>query len=151
MGTSKAREAMMVHVDGSVRVLIVEDSPLIRLRLRRSLSEIPGLELAGEADSAVEALQLIRRDRPEVVVLDMSLREGSGYLVLRRMQQEKLPGTAVVLTSEPAYRGLCLEAGAYRFFDKGREFTCFLDIMKGLAQRTEEGSHRARKSTSAPR
>ncbi len=138
-----------MNADASTRVLIVEDSSVIRLRLRRSLAEIPGLEITGERDDVEGALQFIRRYRPEVIVLDMNLRQGSGYLVLRRMQEEELPGTAVVLTSEPAYRELCFEAGAHRFFDKSKDFLQFLKAMSELCQRQNGPGNHAGKGPSA--
>lgn len=68
------------------RVLLVDDHPLFRAGLRASLTARPGYEVVGEAGSVAEALRLIRELAPDVVLLDISLPDGSGLEVLRRLE-----------------------------------------------------------------
>jgi DNA-binding NarL/FixJ family response regulator len=84
---------------GAVRVLVVDDHPLAHLGLRQILEAFPGLELAGEARSGEEALEACRRDRPDVVVMDLMMPGMGGVEATRRLTAEH-PGVRVlVLTS----------------------------------------------------
>ena len=104
-----------------IRVLVVDDHPIFRDGLRTALSELPGIELCGEAGSAAEALELVASLVPDVVLMDLDLGDGSGIDVTAQITQE-LPGVAVVvLTMHDAeasvYAALC--AGAVGYLLKG--------------------------------
>ncbi len=61
-----------------IRVLIVDDSALIRERLKTMLSEIAGVEIVGEAEDKMEAIASNDRLHPDVVILDIRLPRGNG-------------------------------------------------------------------------
>lgn len=61
-----------------MKILVVDDEPLARRRLIRMLGRIPNVSVAGEAGDARTALDLIRRDRPDLVLLDIRMRGLSG-------------------------------------------------------------------------
>jgi two-component system LytT family response regulator len=66
------------------RAIIVDDERLARKELRAMLSEHPEVEVAGEADSVVNAIELIRGVRPDVVFLDIQMPGDSGFELLER-------------------------------------------------------------------
>ena len=105
------------------RVYLVEDSPLIRDRLLDLLVEIEGVAIAGVADSEAPAIAEILRERPDTVVLDLRLAEGSGLNVLRAVHAQAPEIIFIVLTAfdSPQYRNTCINAGASHFFDKSSE------------------------------
>ncbi len=101
-----------------MRVLIVYGSSPVGVRIMRSLAEIPGLVIAGHTDTEAHALRLIESERPDVVVTDVSLREGSGLAVVRYLRRYYRSTRAFVVCSEsdPAYRDAALRAGPDGFF-----------------------------------
>jgi CRP/FNR family transcriptional regulator len=116
------------------RVFIVEDSAPIRERLRGMLKAAEGVSVVGEADSIQAAVQGILRTRPEAVLLDIRLIDGSGIDVLREVHPLAPEVAFVVLTNNatPQYRRICMEAGASHFLDKTTEFAQVRQIVAGL-------------------
>jgi CRP/FNR family transcriptional regulator len=116
------------------RVFIVEDSAPIRERLREMLRAAEGVSVVGEADSIQAAVQGILRTRPEAVLLDIRLIDGSGIDVLREVHPLAPEVAFVVLTNNasPQYRRICMEAGASHFLDKTTEFAQVGQIVAGL-------------------
>jgi CheY-like chemotaxis protein len=79
-----------------IRTLVVDDEPLARRRLSRLLQEEPGIEVVGVAGSGREAVDTIRRDRPELVFLDVQMPELDGFGVLAELGAERLPAIVFV-------------------------------------------------------
>ena len=121
-----------------MRVFVVEDSAVIRERLREMLGNIPGIELAGEVDNEADAMQIIRTLQPDVVILDFTLTSGSGLGVLRRIRMQPLPIRVIVLTNDvyPQYRKKCMDAGADYFLDKSRDIAELGNLLLRLADGT---------------
>jgi len=121
-----------------MRVFVVEDSAVIRVRLREMLGNIPGIELAGEVDNEADAMQIIRTLQPDVVILDFTLTSGSGLGVLRRIRMQPLPIRVIVLTNDvyPQYRKKCMDAGADYFLDKSRDIAELGNLLLRLADGT---------------
>jgi DNA-binding NarL/FixJ family response regulator len=115
----------------SIRVFIVDDSPIVRERLVTLLSELEAVEVVGQSENAAEATQLIRELRPDAVVLDIRLASGSGIEVLRTIKKERPDVLVIMLTLYPdaQYRDSCMKAGASFFLDK---FTGFDRIPEAL-------------------
>jgi len=122
-----------------MKVFLVEDSAVIRDRLKRLLEEIPQVQITGETGDAQEAITAILEQRPEVVLLDIHLLNGSGIDVLQRVKQEQAALAVIVLTDYPypEYRQLCLDAGADFFLIKSTEFE---QVVPALQELTRRGS-----------
>jgi DNA-binding NarL/FixJ family response regulator len=107
-----------------MKVLIIEDSPVIYKRLGALLRDIPGMEIVGHIRHALEAIEAIHRLHPEALILDIRLASGNGITVLRHVKKELPLLRIIILTNAhfPQYRMRCLEAGADFFFDKATEF-----------------------------
>ncbi len=107
-----------------MQVFLVEDSPMVRERLEAMLTEVLGTQIVGRAAGATAAIRDILATRPDLVVLDIQLTEGSGFDVLRELHA-KAPELDVVMlsnySSDP-YRQIAERFGARAFFDKSREF-----------------------------
>lgn len=83
----------------TIRLLVVEDHQITRLGLCTLLGACPQFEVAGEAGSVAEALNDVVRIKPDVVLLDVRLSDGSGIEVCRRLQKLNLETKVLVLTS----------------------------------------------------
>jgi DNA-binding NarL/FixJ family response regulator len=117
-----------------MRVFIADDSAVIVERLADLLREIPGVELAGHASDATEAIRCIQRIKPDAVILDFQMPGGSGLDVLRAIRPDR-PGLYVLICTNypyPQYREECLGAGANFFLDKSSEFEKIPAILRGL-------------------
>ena len=66
----------------AMRVLIVDDEPLARQRLRHLLAEIPGTEVVGECGDGTDAARAIGDLAPDVVLLDVQMREMGGFALV---------------------------------------------------------------------
>ena len=121
-------------VGGPKRILIVDDSRIVRERLMAMVSELPGVEVVGEADIAFEAISAIRRLKPDLVVLDISMPGGSGIYVLETIKREMPTPMVVMLTNfvSDAYRQKCIQLGVDHFFDKTTEFEKVLGVIRGM-------------------
>ena len=95
------RPAAPLHMSTVNRtaVFIVDDSPIVRNRLVSTLSELPNVEVVGQAETAFEAINSIRKLQPAVVVLDISMPGGSGMHVLETIKKERPGLTVIMLTN----------------------------------------------------
>jgi len=82
-----------------VRVLLADAHPLVREGLRTLLADEPDLPVVGEAADGAAAVALVRRRRPDVVLMELSLPKLDGVAVIRRLRAAGLPGRVLVLTS----------------------------------------------------
>lgn len=119
-----------------LRVYVVEDSPIIR-RLLASSIEASGAELLGYSAGAPKAIADLCVLQPDLILIDISLESGSGFDVLRALQERKLLPSAVkaVLTNHAGaqYKKLSFRLGAKHFFDKSSETTQALALIDTLA------------------
>lgn len=118
------------------RVYLVEDSPILTKLLTSLLDAEPGARVIGHADNASDAIAQIVELRPDVLVLDLHLRQGSGIDVIRALRRTGTLPTCIVLTnhSAPSYRKAALDAGAHHFFDKSTEIPLMLSLVRTLAR-----------------
>jgi len=118
-----------------MKVFIVEDSADVLSRLIETFAEIDRVKIVGNADSEWEAIELILETKPEVVVLDLQLRQGSGLNVLRILRKSRMSPKVIVLTNHAydQYFQQCMAAGADYFFDKATEFMKVQEVLGGLA------------------
>ena len=105
-------------------VFLVEDSSLIRERLVQMLEAIPAVKVVGHVETPTEAIEQITLGQPNVVILDIKLKGGSGIKVLQAVKQHMPAIIVVMLTnySTPQFRSRCMQAGADYFLDKTHEF-----------------------------
>ncbi|HZQ06200.1 MAG TPA: response regulator transcription factor [Anaerolineae bacterium] len=117
-----------------MNVFIVENSNFLRERLMRLLSQQRAIEVIGSAATPVQAVQEIRRLKPDVVLLDIRLDGGNGLQVLQQIKKDQKPPVVVVLTNYPypQYRARYLANGADYFFDKSTELNSMLDVLQQL-------------------
>lgn len=105
-----------------MKVFLVEDAPLLRERLAALIAAVGG-RIVGQAEGAQEAIRGILSAAPDAVVLDIHLKEGNGFDVLRAIRKAAPAIAFFVLTNHPheGYRASAERLGARGFFDKSSE------------------------------
>lgn len=102
------------------RVLIVDDHPLVRSGFVQLISDEPDLEVCGEADNENAAMQLVERERPDLVIIDLFLSGGSGLNLIERIKAHC--GSAYMLVvsmhDESLFADRVLAAGALGYLNK---------------------------------
>ena len=106
-----------------IRLGIAEDHTIVRWALREALSKAEDIEVVGEAGSAAETLDMIARERPDVLLLDISLPDRSGFDVLAEIRPMQTAPLVVVLTwhTEPSYAARAIAVGAHGYVSKAVE------------------------------
>lgn len=117
-----------------MKVFVVEDSRIVRDSLVALLSDIQDVEIVGDADNPDDAFYNILRLQPQVVVLDIKLRGGSGISLLHMLRQQAPSIKTIMLTNYagPEFRDRCSAIGADYFFDKTGEFEKVKDVLEHL-------------------
>ena len=82
-----------------ISILIADDHPIFRNGLRGLIENEPGMTLVGEAADGEQALQLVRKLKPNVLLLDFSMPKLGGLDVLRHLVQDRLPTQCILLTA----------------------------------------------------
>ena len=118
--------------------MTVDDSPVIAERLQFMLSEIDSIEFLGNALNVSTALQLIDQREPNIVILDIHLKEdllvANGVHLLIQLRK-KYPDMKIIMLTNvavPQYRNTCLAFGADYFFDKTIDFEKIPDVVKKI-------------------
>jgi two-component system, NarL family, invasion response regulator UvrY len=103
-----------------MRVLIVDDHPVVRQGVKLILTLEPDIEVVGEAASAREAIARIHALLPDFVVLDLNLPDQNGFVVLQDLQRDlpKLPVLVLSVQPEEHMAVRALKAGAAGFLNK---------------------------------
>ena len=103
------------------RVLIVDDSPVLREALRWAIDDSPDLNVVGEASEGQESLTLAAALRPDVVLLDIEMPGKDAFAVARALKAEPYPPLILFLSvhDEPSFRRKAAEAGGDGFAGKG--------------------------------
>lgn len=102
------------------RLLIVDDHPLVRSGIRAILQLEPDLEVCGEAETQEQALALVESEGPDLVLVDITLKNSSGLTLLKELQARHphVLTLAVSMHDEYTYAVRCLKAGAKGYIMK---------------------------------
>ncbi len=95
----------------SIRTLIVDDEPLAQRRLQIILSEIEGVELVGTASGRIEGRRLIERLRPDLLLLDIRMRDGTGFDLLDELEDAQVPAI-IFVTAFDSFAAKAFDAAA---------------------------------------
>jgi DNA-binding NarL/FixJ family response regulator len=117
-----------------MRILIADDSVVVRERLINLLTELQGVEIIGQAEDAMEARGLAEKLKPDLAILDLRMPKGSGADVLFDLKRLVPTPTVIMLTNYPhaENRKKCMEGGADFFLDKSTEFQKVVSVVKEM-------------------
>ncbi len=120
-----------------MKVLIVDDSNVVRDRIVEMLSGITGVEIAGEATNSIEAIHMVNKLKPDAVTLDIRIPGESGIEVLKKIKKTKTHSSIIVLVltnfPQEQYRNKCYKLGGDYFFSKSDEFEKVEEVVSNLA------------------
>ncbi|MGZ8804072.1 MAG: response regulator [Microbacterium sp.] len=109
----------------AVRVVVVDDQPVIRAAVVHLVAHEPDLEVVGEAATGSDAVRVVRRERPDVVIMDIRMPDGDGIDATRAICGDpELSATRVLILTtfeDEAYVVEALRAGAGGFIGKGAD------------------------------
>ena len=119
-----------------VRVLVVDDHPIVREGYSRLISAEPDLEVCGEASDASEALQLIESQSPDVAIVDISLRSGTGIDLCKQIRERDSHVRVLICSihDESLYADRALRAGAMGYVSKEQPAAEVLEAIRRVAE-----------------
>jgi len=119
--------------EDATRIVIVDDHPIFRAGLARSLSEEPGFEVVGEGANASEAIALFKQLRPDAMLLDLSM-PGGGHSVLQALAPDRPDAVVIVLTASEDDGDLfeALKAGARGYVLKGVDASTLVGVVRNV-------------------
>ena len=106
------------------KVLLIDDSELIGSKVLDLLSTVEAVELLGQAKSVKEGLRACEEEKPDIVLLDINLPDGSGIGLLKELKKRQ-PYIRVIMLTNSAdnfYKHKCAELKAEYFLDKTKDF-----------------------------
>ena len=121
----------------AVRILLVDDHPIVRQGLRTLLEGRSGWEVVGEASDGVEALDKVGVLQPDVVVLDVTMPRMNGLEACRLIQKQKTPGLEVLFVTQhdsPQMMREALDAGARGYVVKSHAARDLLEAGEAVSQ-----------------
>ncbi len=131
MGENRA----LVDPSPPLKVVLIEDSVLLRQSMSTVLDELAGVQVVGGAEDEYSAIELLQRQQPDLAILDLQLRTGSGLGVLRAISQapDRFGRPRAVVFSNhdrPLVRERCFALGVERFFDKATQMDDLLAYVR---------------------
>ena len=125
-----------------LRVLLVEDSKVLTERLTEAIRQIPQVELIGTADTEATAVASAQRESVDVIILDLHLKQGTGFGVMRALAGAQLKPRIIVLTNYdlPEYKNAAIALGASHFLDKARDYGRLPEVLREMCE-TRPSTH----------
>src|SRR4051794_3759620 len=130
-----------MKTNNSIRIVLVDDSPLFLERLATLLSGVPGVDVVGQANDVPSGLKLIQEICPDVLVLDIGLPGQSGIELLSVIKQREPSPVVIMLTNYNIrqMRERCMELGADFYFYKPDEFEKALEVCRDVLALRQNG------------
>ncbi len=119
-----------------LRVLLAEDHTLVRAGIRALLESLEGVEVVAEAADGREALRLAQTHHPDILLMDITMKELNGLEAAARLAKER-PATRVIILSmhaDQAYVHQALQAGASGYLLKGSDLAELELALKAVAR-----------------
>jgi DNA-binding NarL/FixJ family response regulator len=117
-----------------LQVVLVDDHPIVRQGLAQMISREPDMEVCGEAETAADALKAIAACKPDVAIVDLSLKGTSGLELLKdlKVRFPKLPVLVLSMYDESMYAERALRAGAKGYMMKEEATEKVLAAIRGI-------------------
>ena len=134
-----------------IRVLAVDDEPLARERVSTLVRETDGLDLVGEGNNGIEALDLIARLEPDLIFIDVEMPELSGFGVIAALDAARVPAV-VFITAFERYALQAFEVGAVDYLQKPvtkQRFAAAVERARERLNRRSPEAWQARRKPSA--
>lgn len=116
-----------------MNALLVEDSPVIRDRLIPMLDALAAVRVVATAETEHEASDWLAAHDCDIVLVDLLLRQGSGFGLLARLRDHDALRVVITNNPSPEARRRCEELGASAFFDKSNQLDELFDYLRSRA------------------
>ena len=115
-------------------IVLADADASFRDRLKKRLEKISGVHVVGESSDSEETTAMILNRKPDIAIMNSSLRDGRGIEVLRHIKRLMVPPIIIVVTDDPSRdnKTACSLAGADFFFEKAMEDHKMLDTVRLL-------------------
>jgi DNA-binding NarL/FixJ family response regulator len=102
------------------KIIIVEDHPIFRMGMKELINQEENLTVVGDADNVARAIELIEKEQPDLVVVDLSLKESNGIEIVKEIQNNHKNTVSLVLSmhDESIHSERCIHAGAKGYIMK---------------------------------
>ncbi len=119
-----------------IRLVIAEDHTIVRWALREALSKADDIEVVGEAGTAAQTLEVVGATKPDLLLLDLTFPDRSGFDVLSELRTVESAPLVVVLTwhTEPSYAARALASGAHGYVHKAVEPDALLHAIRAVSR-----------------
>lgn len=116
------------------KIMIVEDHPIFRLGLRELINQEPDLVVCGEAEDKIKAWSEIQRLKPDLVILDLSLKDGDGISLIKDISKnyKNMPVLVVSMHDESIFAERSLIAGAKGYINKRETSVSIIEAIHSL-------------------
>ncbi len=103
-----------------IRVVVVDDHPVVREGVKRIIGKSAGIELVGEGADGLEAVDLVRRCAPDILVLDINMPGMNGFQVLEQLKADQTKTKVIILSAykEKVMVNEAISLGAWNYFLK---------------------------------
>jgi DNA-binding NarL/FixJ family response regulator len=121
-----------------MKIIIADDSDILRGRVRERLEGISNIEIVGEAATGSEVLKMIEERVPDLIIMDIRMPEMTGIEALGRIKEKRPAIIVCILTNYPSrqYRTRCLNEGADYFFDKSSDIHILVETLRNKADKS---------------
>jgi DNA-binding NarL/FixJ family response regulator len=118
-----------------IRVLLVDDSPIIRLGLRSALEDCADITIVAEAGTAADGLVAVAQLKPDIVLLDLHLPDKSGLVACRELRRIRPQTRVLILTSSSNERNVqeAMNAGAQGYLLKDNDGAALASALRAVA------------------
>jgi DNA-binding NarL/FixJ family response regulator len=119
-----------------MKILIADDSEILRKHLTNLLTEIPGVDIIGYAEDTESAIAGIETENLDAAIIDIRMPGAGGIQVLKTVRQAH-PDLRIIIFTDypyPQYRKKCFEEGADYFFDKSTESEKLVELIRKMVR-----------------
>ncbi len=119
-----------------LRILLIEDSPIVAERVRETLREMESMLVVETIDRESKAIEALGRGGIDIIILDLRLNRGTGFGVLRALSGQVGRPVVIIFTSYdlPEYRREAMALGADYFLDKARDFERLPQVLETIRE-----------------
>jgi DNA-binding NarL/FixJ family response regulator len=120
-------------VSNTTKIVLVEDNTEVTNWIIAKIKGLDKLKLAGNLNNYSGAFELIERENPDLVILDLKLPDGNGINLLKEIRRVNINTKVIVLSLNIHAKKTCLNMGADYFFDKGSQLHEFIQKLNEIS------------------
>ena len=121
-------------VQNKITVAIVDDSEVIRTRLQQKIERQDDFKIVWTAESAPDAMNEYSNETPDVIILDLQLKDSSGFRFLENIRKVDNDTKVIMLTNFPytTFKNKFMNLGGNYFFDKTNELEKVIEVLNNF-------------------